>query len=31
MPNDTFLYVSAAITVALVILPMLTPGPKRRT
>ncbi len=30
MPDQTFLYVSAAITVALVILSILTPGPKRR-
>jgi hypothetical protein len=30
MPDDTFLYVSSAITLALVILPMLTPRLKRR-
>jgi len=30
MPYDVFLYASAAIALALMILSVLTPGPKRR-
>ena len=29
MPDDTFFYLSAAITFALVVLPLLTPRPSR--